>query len=194
MPEKMLAGRSRSTPCPPRGHGHWCSAPTWHSIHWRATSPTASATRPAAAASTTPSTSPGGAARDQAMTVLAPAGALVLVGLTPEPLTIARSPAFCTRGNRLLGHYGSTPRHVEELVEMAGSHRLDFTRSVSDHIPLADAEKAVHRLATRPATPSASCWCLDRPPTPPGSRQSPLSPTAAPSPPARSVRALHVRR
>lgn len=93
------------------------------------------------------------AARDQAVATLAPAGALVLVGLTPEPLTVTDSTSFCARKNRLLGHYGSAPQDVEELVALAAGRRLDFARSISDRIRLADAEEAVSRLAHKTGDP-----------------------------------------
>ncbi|WIY01615.1 zinc-binding dehydrogenase [Amycolatopsis mongoliensis] len=93
------------------------------------------------------------AARDQAVAALAPAGALVLVGLTPEPLSISDSTTFCARKNRLLGHYGSAPQHVEELVAMTATRRLGFSDSISGHIKLADAEDAVHRLAHKSGDP-----------------------------------------
>lgn len=93
------------------------------------------------------------AAREQAVTALAPSGALVLAGLTPEPLTITNSTVFSARKNRLLGHYGSGPQHVEELVAMTTGHRLDFARSISGHVKLADADDAVRQLANKTGDP-----------------------------------------
>jgi threonine dehydrogenase-like Zn-dependent dehydrogenase len=93
------------------------------------------------------------AVREQAATVLARGGALVLVGLTPAPLTVTNSVAFSSAGHRLLGHYGSTAQHVEDLVALTGYHRLDFTKSISAHIPLADAKDAVRRLEEKAGDP-----------------------------------------
>jgi D-arabinose 1-dehydrogenase-like Zn-dependent alcohol dehydrogenase len=90
-----------------------------------------------------------GAVREQAAKVLGLAGALVLVGLTPEPLTVTDGIAFGVRRHRLLGHYGSSPQHVEELVALARYGRLDFARSISGHIALADAKEAVRQLAEK---------------------------------------------
>ena len=93
------------------------------------------------------------AVREQADAVLAPGGALVLVGLTPEPLTINRIVPFSTTQHRLLGHYGYQPQHVAELVSLTGHHRLDLTKSISGHIPLAEAAEAVRQLTEKVNNP-----------------------------------------
>lgn len=93
------------------------------------------------------------AVRSQAMSVLAARGALVLVGLTPEPLTFRNPVSFSVRAQKLLGHYGSLPQHVEELVALAGHHRIDFSRSISGHVSLADARDAIDRLANKTGDP-----------------------------------------
>jgi threonine dehydrogenase-like Zn-dependent dehydrogenase len=94
-----------------------------------------------------------GAVREQASGVLGLAGTLVLVGLTSEPLTVTEGTRFSVRRHRLLGHYGSLQQHVEELVGLVGHGRLDFSRSISGHIPLADAKEAVRRLAEKVDNP-----------------------------------------
>lgn len=94
-----------------------------------------------------------GAVRAQASSALAPDGALVLVGLTPEPLTIQDGTRFSFNRQQVRGHYGSSPQHVEELVALAGYGRLDFSRSVTDRIPLANAAEAVRRLEKKEGDP-----------------------------------------
>jgi threonine dehydrogenase-like Zn-dependent dehydrogenase len=89
------------------------------------------------------------AVREQADAALAPGGSLVLIGLTPEPLTITNSIPFSTLQHRMFGHYGSVPQHVGELVRLAGLGRLDLSRSISGHIPLAEAPEAVRQLAEK---------------------------------------------
>ncbi|HEX5400668.1 MAG TPA: zinc-binding dehydrogenase [Pseudonocardiaceae bacterium] len=93
------------------------------------------------------------AVREQADATLAPGGALVLVGLTAAPLAITNGTAFSVRRHRLLGHYGSAPQHVEELVALMGYRRLDLSKSISGHIPLADAHDAVRQLADKVGDP-----------------------------------------
>ena len=93
------------------------------------------------------------AVREQANAALAPGGALVLVGLTPEPLTITNIVPFSTMQHRLFGHYGYQPQHVAELVSLAGHRRLDLSKSISGHIPLAEAKEAVRQLAEKVNNP-----------------------------------------
>ena len=93
------------------------------------------------------------AVREQANAVLAPGGGLVLIGLTPEPLTITASVMFSALQHRLLGHYGYLPHHVAELVGLVGHGRLDLSKSISGHIPLAEAKEAVRRLAAKENNP-----------------------------------------
>ncbi|MFC4944131.1 zinc-binding dehydrogenase [Pseudonocardia sp. GCM10023141] len=93
------------------------------------------------------------AVRNQAATVLAPGGQLVLVGLTAEPITVANGTLFSFKGNVLRGHYGSGASHVEDLIRLAGSGRLDLGPSISAHIPLADAAAAVEQLEHKEGDP-----------------------------------------
>lgn len=91
--------------------------------------------------------------REQAVVCLAPQGRLVLVGLTDKPITITGGTAFSFFQQQLRGHYGSTPEHVTQLVKLQGLHRVDFSRSVSAVVPLADAAKAVHSLESKEGNP-----------------------------------------
>lgn len=92
-------------------------------------------------------------ARTQALACLAPGGRLILVGLTGRPITIADSSQFCSLQHQVRGHFGSKPEHIVELVKLFGAHRVDFSRSVSAVLPLADAAKAVHALETKQGNP-----------------------------------------
>lgn len=94
-----------------------------------------------------------GAARTQALSVLAPEGVLVLAGLTAEPLVIGDSLGFCFQGGQVRGHYGSGPEHVEQLIGLASAGRLDLGPSITDRIPLADAGEAVARLEKKTGDP-----------------------------------------
>jgi D-arabinose 1-dehydrogenase-like Zn-dependent alcohol dehydrogenase len=91
--------------------------------------------------------------REQASAALAQRGALVLVGLTSKPLVITEGTAFSVRAQRLLGHYGSSGEHVQQLVALSGYGRLDLSRSISGHIPLAEADRAVRQLADKTDNP-----------------------------------------
>jgi threonine dehydrogenase-like Zn-dependent dehydrogenase len=93
------------------------------------------------------------AVREQADAALGSGGALVLVGLSLDPITITNSVPFSTQRHRLLGHYGSGRPHVEELVALARHGRLDLAKSISGHLPLADAPDAVRQLAEKTNDP-----------------------------------------
>ncbi|SKH90443.1 Zn-dependent alcohol dehydrogenase [Mycobacteroides abscessus subsp. massiliense] len=91
--------------------------------------------------------------RTQALTCLAPGGRLILVGLTGRPITITDSSLFCSFQNQVRGHFGSKPEHIVELVTLYGANRVEFSRSVSSIVPLADAAKAVQSLETKQGNP-----------------------------------------
>ncbi|KUM98660.1 zinc-binding dehydrogenase [Streptomyces yokosukanensis] len=93
------------------------------------------------------------AVREQALTALAPKGRLVLVGLTDKPLTVTDGTRFSYLQHQILGHYGSAEDAVPQLIALADGGRLDFSRSITDVLPLADAGKAVRRLHTKEGAP-----------------------------------------
>lgn len=93
------------------------------------------------------------AVREQAIVCLAPEGRLVLVGLTDKPITITGGTSFSYFQQQLRGHYGSQPEDVTQLVKLQGLHRVEFSRSVSAVMPLADAAKAVHALDAKEGNP-----------------------------------------
>lgn len=91
--------------------------------------------------------------REQAVRCLAPFGRLVLVGLTAGPITIPEGTRFSYLRQQVLGHYGSDPGHIEQLVALARRGRLDLSRSVSGVVPLAEAAEAVDRLMRKDGDP-----------------------------------------
>ncbi len=93
------------------------------------------------------------AVREQAAVCLGPGGRLVLVGLTDKPITLTHGTMFSFFQQQLRGHYGSQPEHVNQLVQLQRLHRVDFARSVSAVLPLADAPKAVHALEAKEGNP-----------------------------------------
>ncbi|WP_245687271.1 zinc-binding dehydrogenase [Streptacidiphilus griseoplanus] len=93
------------------------------------------------------------AVREQAASVLGRGGSLILVGITPKPITITEGLTFNYMCKQVRGHYGGTPEGVDELVQLASRGRLDLAPSITDHIPLADAAAAVHRLENKIGDP-----------------------------------------
>jgi len=93
------------------------------------------------------------AVREQALRLLGEHGRLVLVGLSDKPLEIRNSTRFSYLKQQVLGHYGSEPEHVVQLVELVGAGRLDFADSISGTFGLEDAPTAVERLEKRTGSP-----------------------------------------
>jgi threonine dehydrogenase-like Zn-dependent dehydrogenase len=94
-----------------------------------------------------------GVVREQALRCLGRDGRLVLVGLTPEPLTVPNSIALSVRGQRILGHYGSRSGDVDRLIGLIRYGRLDLSRSISGTLPLAEAPAAVKALSSKQGNP-----------------------------------------
>ncbi len=84
-------------------------------------------------------------------------GALVLVGLTDQPLSIRKGTRFSYCGQRVLGHHGSEPAHVHVHVQVQVSlvrhGRLDLSRSISGTLPLSEAARGVEMLARKEGDP-----------------------------------------
>ncbi|MYU20673.1 zinc-binding dehydrogenase [Streptomyces sp. SID8352] len=92
--------------------------------------------------------------REQAVSVLAPKGRLVLVGLTDKPLNLTDGTRFSYLQQRVLGHYGSDmPVALPQLLRLVQGGRLDFSGSISGVLPLADAAEAVARLESKEGNP-----------------------------------------
>ncbi|WP_129843709.1 zinc-binding dehydrogenase [Streptomyces sp. RFCAC02] len=93
------------------------------------------------------------AVRAQALRVLGVGGRLVLVGLTGRPLHIEDSTGLSFLRQQVLGHYGSGDDAVGQLVGLTAGGRLDFSRSVTDVLPLEDVHRAVERMHTKEGSP-----------------------------------------
>lgn len=91
--------------------------------------------------------------RQQAFDALDRLGRVVLVGITPDPLTIASSADFSIHQKSVIGHYGSQPPHLLEMVKLTRLGRLDFSDSISKVYPLSDAPKAVEQLQKKVGDP-----------------------------------------
>ncbi|GAA0459196.1 alcohol dehydrogenase [Paractinoplanes deccanensis] len=91
--------------------------------------------------------------REQAAKSLAREGQLILAGLTDQPLTITDGTHFSYLKQQIRGHYGSSPEHVVELLDLVAAGRVEFSRSVSATLPLAEAAEAVRRLDAKEGNP-----------------------------------------
>ncbi|MET3803285.1 D-arabinose 1-dehydrogenase-like Zn-dependent alcohol dehydrogenase [Nakamurella sp. UYEF19] len=93
------------------------------------------------------------AVREQAIATLGKLGKLILVGLTDKPVVIKDGTRFSYLQQQVLGHYGSEPAHVEQLVGLVAAGRVDFARSVSELLPLSEAVTAVEHLRSKTGNP-----------------------------------------
>ncbi|WP_166020346.1 zinc-binding dehydrogenase [Streptomyces chilikensis] len=91
--------------------------------------------------------------RSQALKALRTGGRLVLVGISGGALTVENDGPFQYTRKQILGHYGSEPRHVADLVRMVELGRLDFSRSISGTLPLTEAAEAVEALTSKKGNP-----------------------------------------
>lgn len=90
---------------------------------------------------------------EQAVRLLGEHGRLVLVGTIDQPPGVEDGTRFGYLRQRILGHHGSEPEHVVQLVDLIGSGRLDFSRSISDTFTLDQVLEAVERLEDRSGSP-----------------------------------------
>jgi len=90
---------------------------------------------------------------EQALACLGRGGRAVEVGMTFEPLGVGPGVVFGFRGASLRGHLGYGKRHIEELVRLVATGRLDLSGSISDVIPLEDVADGVRRLAEKDGSP-----------------------------------------
>ncbi|MCZ2404658.1 zinc-binding dehydrogenase [Paenarthrobacter sp. Z7-10] len=93
------------------------------------------------------------AVREQAALSLGVGGKLVLVGLADQPLHVSNGTLFSYLRQQLLGHYGSAPVDVTDLVSLYELGQIEFSRSVSKVMPLAEAAEAVRMLAAKDGNP-----------------------------------------
>ena len=77
----------------------------------------------------------------------------MLVGLSGRPITIDDSTMFSCMRKQIRGHYGSEPQLVADLIALVRAGRLEFSKSVSGRMPLAQAAVAVARLERKEGNP-----------------------------------------
>jgi threonine dehydrogenase-like Zn-dependent dehydrogenase len=93
------------------------------------------------------------AIHQQAFDALGRNGRLVLVGIPEAPLHIEATNHLIRNARRVLGHYGQSRRHSEELVKLVRMGRLDLSDSISAIYDLANTHEAVDQLMTKTGNP-----------------------------------------
>ena len=85
----------------------------------------------------------------QATSCLGRYGRAVMVGLSLEPIALESSLLFGVQSHAVLGHLGYEKRHLDELVRLLASGRLDLSGSISDVMSLTEVHEGVRRLAEK---------------------------------------------
>ena len=78
---------------------------------------------------------------------------LVMIGLSMEPIALGPGVAFGVHSHALLGHLGYQKEHLDQLVKLVATGRLDVSRSVSEVMPLEQVARGVERLAKKEGNP-----------------------------------------
>jgi threonine dehydrogenase-like Zn-dependent dehydrogenase len=89
----------------------------------------------------------------QAETCLGGRGRLVMVGISWEPTTLGPGVLFSIQSQTLMGHLGYRKEHLDQLVRLVETGRLDVSDSISAVLPLDDIVDAVDQLATKRGNP-----------------------------------------
>jgi len=89
----------------------------------------------------------------QAETCLARRGRLVMVGMSMEPTQLGPGAMFSVQSQPLLGHLGYAKAHMDQLLRLVETDRLDLSDSITDVVPLDDVVDAVDRLANKRDNP-----------------------------------------
>jgi threonine dehydrogenase-like Zn-dependent dehydrogenase len=81
-------------------------------------------------------------------------GRLLIIGLSPEPISLGPNAAFGISSHSLLGHLGYDKSHLDQLMGFVASGRLDVSGSISDVVPLEDVVSGGSDWPRRTATQS----------------------------------------
>jgi 2-desacetyl-2-hydroxyethyl bacteriochlorophyllide A dehydrogenase len=89
----------------------------------------------------------------QAVRSLRSGGRAVVVGMGQEPISLPPPALFAWREHALLGSFGSTSAELQRVIELVRTGELDLTRSISERLPLAEANDALDRLERKEGDP-----------------------------------------
>ena len=80
-------------------------------------------------------------------------GRVVMVGLSLDDVKLGPGLFFGLQSQSLLGHLGYKKRHLDELVRLVETGRLDVSGSISDVMPLEEVGRGVERLTSKEGDP-----------------------------------------
>ena len=78
---------------------------------------------------------------------------VLVIGMAMDPGTVPSMAIFGVLRQTLLGHLGYRKEHLDQLVALVSSGRLDVSRSVSGTLPLEDVADGVERLTSKRGNP-----------------------------------------
>lgn len=93
------------------------------------------------------------AALAQASRCTARFGRTLMVGLSHEAIHLGPGAIFGLRSQSLLGHLGYRKEHLDQLVALVASGRLDVSKSISDVMSLEDVAHGVEQLTSKRGNP-----------------------------------------
>ena len=76
-----------------------------------------------------------------------------MVGLSYEPIRLGPGAIFGLRSQSLLGHLGYRKEHLDQLVSLVSSGRLELTRSITAILLLEEVADGVQALASKRGNP-----------------------------------------
>ena len=80
-------------------------------------------------------------------------GRAVMVGLSLDEISVGPGLFFGILSQSLLGHLGYQKRHLDELVQLVTTGRLDVSASVSAVMPLEEVAAGVEQLTSKRGAP-----------------------------------------
>jgi threonine dehydrogenase-like Zn-dependent dehydrogenase len=89
----------------------------------------------------------------QAMASCTRHGRVVVVGQSLEPLDLGPLAFLSFRGLSILGHLGYGKRHLEDVLALMASGRLDVSASISGRLPLERVQEGLDRLDSKEGAP-----------------------------------------
>ncbi len=89
----------------------------------------------------------------QTVASLGRGGRAVMVGLSMDDVQVGPGLFFGLLGQSLLGHLGYQKKHLDELVQLVSTGRLDVSASVSALLPLEDVADGVQQLQDKRGNP-----------------------------------------
>ncbi len=90
---------------------------------------------------------------EEALRAMNEGGRIVLVGLGRGKMDLSMPAALIFKQVSIRGSYGSDRRSMPELIALVESGKLELSHSISGHLPLEDANRAIHDLENRVGNP-----------------------------------------